>query len=150
MCDSIDLNFESPSNRKVSASDFITIPLPFRHGALARITFDEGLYLNFIRSRVRKTSTNARELPGGTRLRISRSRFSPVNWRKSLTDPFPVAARHEALESKTDPTPKTAAEKAKMTTVQIIRRLISAPVPQCDVGEPLAVRLFAVEHALYL
>ena len=40
--DSIDFNFESLSNWKVSPSDFTIMPLPLRQGAFARIAFSEG------------------------------------------------------------------------------------------------------------
>jgi hypothetical protein len=40
-CDSMDTNFASWSNRKVSPSDFMTIPFPLRQGALARVALRE-------------------------------------------------------------------------------------------------------------
>jgi hypothetical protein len=42
LMESIEVTLESLSNLKVRPSDFTTIPLPLRHGALARIAFREG------------------------------------------------------------------------------------------------------------
>lgn len=64
----MDTNFDSLSNRKVSPSDFTTIPLPLRQGALARVALREESEL----SRMIGHSILVEDLPEATARQKSR------------------------------------------------------------------------------